>query len=272
MDNWLGSLTKTRWGKTYQYGNKKVHSKHKYRKYGFIRYADDFIVTAETKEEIEEILPEIKTWLAKMGLQLSEEKTQIRHISEGFDFLGFNVRQYQGKCLIKPQQEKVKDKLNQIKTWLDEHPNVKPETVIKVLNPILRGWANYDKHGVSSRTFNYFDHRMVKLLIKWAKRRHPSKGVEWVILQYFGRIKGDQVFKAKTQDRRGKSPESYIYKMATTEITRHIKVKDKVSPDDQTLRTYWEQRQTKLESTPDIIRGASPSEPPVRLSPHPAPS
>lgn len=250
MDEWLGSLTKTKWGKTYQYGNKKVHSKHKYRKYGFIRYADDFIVTAETKEEIEEILPEIKAWLAKRGLQLNEEKTQIKHISEGFNFLGFNIRQYQGKCLIKPQQEKVRDKINQIKTWLDEHPNVQPETVINVLNPILRGWANYYKHGVSSRTFNYFDHRMVKLLIRWAKKRHPSKGVEWVIPRYFGRIKGDHwVFTAKARDRRGKSKESFIFKMATTEITRHVKVKDKASPDDPTLRFYWDQRQTKYGKT-----------------------
>lgn len=250
MDDWLGGFTKIKWGKTYQYGNKKVHSKHKYRKYGFIRYADDFVLTAESKEEIEEILPEIKTWLAKRGLQLNEEKTQIRHISEGFNFLGFNIRQYGGKCLIKPQKEKVRDKISQIKTWLNEHPNAKPEVIISVLNPILRGWANYYKHGVSSRTFSYFDHRMVKLLIKWAKKKHPSKGVEWVVPRYFGRIKGDHwVFTAKSRDRKGEPKDSYIYKLASTEITRHVKVKGEASPDDPTLITYWKERQTKYGKT-----------------------
>ncbi|MEC4817846.1 MAG: group II intron reverse transcriptase/maturase [Scytonema sp. PMC 1069.18] len=250
MDDWLKSFTKTRWGKTYQYGNQKVHSQHKYRKYGFIRYADDFVITAETKEEIEEILPKIKTWLAQRGLQLNEEKTQIKHISEGFNFLGFNIRQYQGKCLIKPQKEKVKNKLSQIKTWLNSHPNVKPEVVIEVLNPILRGWANYYKHGVSSRTFHYFDHRMVKMLIKWALKKHPNKSVGWIIPKYFGRIGNDHwVFKANSSDRRGQPKESYIYKMATTGITRHVKVKDKASPDDPTLKTYWNERLTKYGKT-----------------------
>lgn len=250
MDNWLGDFTKTKWGKTYQYGNKQVHSKHKYRKYGFIRYADDFVVTAESKEEIESILPQVKTWLAQRGLQLNEEKTQIRHISEGFNFLGFNVRQYQGKCLIKPQKEKVRDKISQIKTWLNEHPNAKPEIVISVLNPILRGWANYYKHGVSSRTFSYFDHRMTKLLIKWAKKKHPNKGVEWVVPRYFGRIKGDHwVFTAKTRNRNGEPKGGYIYKMASTEITRHIKIKGEASPDDPSLISYWNERQTKYGKT-----------------------
>lgn len=250
MDDWIGNFQKIRFGKTYQYGKKKVHSKYKLRKYGFIRYADDFLITAESKEDIEEILPKIVNWLAKRGLKLNQEKTQIKHISEGIDFLGFNIRQYQGKCLIKPQKEKLREKLREIKSWLYEHPNLKPGAVIKVLNPILRGWANYYKHGVSSRTFNYFDHRMVKMLIKWAKKRHPNKGIEWVIPRYFGRIKGDHwVFKATSQDRRGNKKMEYLYKMASTKIIRHVKVKGKASPDDSTLQNYWDKRQTKYGRT-----------------------
>lgn len=246
MDDWLGNFQKIKIGKTYQYGKKKVQSKYKYRKYGFIRYADDFLITAESKEGIEEILPRVIEWLANRGLKLNQEKTQIKHISEGINFLGFNIRQYQGKCLIKPQKEKLRGKLREIKSWLYEHPNLKPKAVIKVLNPILRGWANYYKHGVSSRSFNYFDHRMVKMLIKWAKKRHPNKGGEWVVPRYFGRIKGNHwVFKAISQDRKGNKRMEYLYKMASTKITRHVKVKGKGSPDDPTLQDYWEKRQSK---------------------------
>jgi RNA-directed DNA polymerase len=87
---------------------------------------------------------------------------------------------------------------------------------------------------------------MVKLLIKWAKKKHPSKGVEWVVPRYFGRIKGDHwVFTAKSRDRKGEPKDSYIYKMASTEITRHVKVKGKASPDDPSLTSYWNERQTK---------------------------
>lgn len=246
METWLARYTKTKWGKTYQYGKKKVRSKHVYGKYGFIRYADDFVLTAETKEDIEAILPEVESWLAERGLRVNEEKTQIRHISEGFNFLGFNVRQYQGKCLTKPQKEKFIAKLREIKIWLDDHPDVKPESVIQVLNPILRGWANYYKHGVSSKTFHTFDHKLVQMLIRWGMRKHPNKGKEWIVAKYFGRIGGDHwVFKARTKDRQGKLQESYLYKMATTEITRHIKVAGKASPDDPALESYWKKRQTK---------------------------
>ena len=215
-------------------------------KYGFIRYADDFVVTAETKEDIEAILPKIKDWLAKRGLRLNEEKTQIRHLSEGFNFLGFNIRSYKGKCLIKPQKEKVQAKLREIKDWLENHPNVQPGEVIQVLNPILRGWANYYRYVVSKKTFATFDHQMVKLLIKWAKRRHPSKGIRWVIPRYFGRIGGNHwVFKGRALDRWGAFKDYYLYRTADMTITRHIKVKGNASPDDPTLQAYWTQRKTK---------------------------
>lgn len=135
------------------------------------------MVTAETQEDLEAILPKRVTWLAERGLRLNEEKTQIRHVSEGVNFLGFNIRGYGNKCLTKPQKEKVQAKLREIKEWLDKHPNVEPGEVIQVLNPILRGWANYYKHGVSKEIFATFDHHLVKMLIKWAKRKHPSKGI-----------------------------------------------------------------------------------------------
>ena len=214
-------------------------------RYGYIRYADDFVVTAETREEIEDILPTIRVFLAERGLTLNEEKTQIRNLTEGFNFLGFNIRQYGGKCLIKPQREKVIAKLREIKAWLKSHKTIKAESVIQYLNPILRGWANYYKHGVSSETFQTFGSILWKMLWKWAKRRHPKKGARWVKSKYFQRVNGDWVFFAKTKNRHGEPQEVNLYQIGETKITRHIKVKDKATPDDPELKTYWADRMTK---------------------------
>ena len=77
------------------------------KRMGVIRYADDFVVTAKSREEIEEFIPRIQQWLSERGLEFSQEKTTLVHIEKGFNFLGFNARHYAGKLLIKPQKEKV---------------------------------------------------------------------------------------------------------------------------------------------------------------------
>lgn len=246
MDNWLTKQLKIR---EYHVKSGKEEGRivrRQVARYGFVRYADDFTITAEAKADIEAILPEVETWLAKRGLRLSTEKTHIRHITEGFNFLGFNIRQYGRKTLVKPQKEKVQAKRREIKEWLDNHPDIQPEAVIQVLNPILRGWANYYKHTVSKEVFARFDHEMVQMLIRWARRRHPNKGMRWVIRRYFGSIGGDHwVFKAWALDRRGQFGESYLYRLATTKIVRHVKVKGTASPDDPKLQTYWMERRTR---------------------------
>lgn len=226
---WVGKVTK-----------KKVNT------YGLIRYADDFLITAETKEEIEAIIPVIGEWLKNRGLAFNEEKTKIRHLSAGINFLGCNVKQYGNKCLIKPQKEKVIAKIKEIKLWLNTHPDISPEAVIRVLNPILRGWANYYKHGASKETFEYFDHRVWQLLMTWATKRHPNKGKRWVVLRYFGRLGNDHwVFKANTTDRHGKKIVNYLFKIRNVAITRHVKVTGTASPDDPDLNEYWTNRATR---------------------------
>lgn len=132
-----------------QFKKEKVSKKlegtrtRKFNKYGFIRYADDFVITAETKEDLESITPIIEKWLAQRGLTLSKEKTKVTNIEQGFDFLGFTVRQFKGQCLIKPSKEKGKTLLNKVRQWLNNHKTAKPEVVINQLNPLLRGWGNY---------------------------------------------------------------------------------------------------------------------------------
>jgi RNA-directed DNA polymerase len=246
MERWLGQWTNLR---TYiNKTGKQMGQVHKQAnpRYGYVRFADDFIITAATREEIEAIQPQVVAWLAERGLDLNQEKTHIRNIEDGFNFLGFNIRRYGTKCLVKPQKEKVQAKLREIKQWLVMHPNVGPDDVIDVLNPILRGWANYYKHGVSKRMFATFSHRLTLLLMRWARRRHPGKGGRWVIPRYFTRVGGNNwVFYAKTKDRHGKITKTYLYQIGHTLITRHIKTKGAASPDDPALADYWTARQTR---------------------------
>lgn len=123
----------------YAYGKKKM----KYKIYGYDRYADDFIVTAKTKEDIEEIIPVIREFLRERGLELSQEKTHITHVGKGFNFLGFHIHQFKGKTIVLPQKGKVLDKLREIRAWLKTNKHATPENVITHLNPIIRGFGNF---------------------------------------------------------------------------------------------------------------------------------
>ena len=232
--------------KTGRYRTKRIWS----NKYGFIRYADDIIVTAPSKEDIEAIKPVLEDWLKQRGLTFNREKTKIVHIEQGFDFLGFNVRQFKGKCLITPAKQKVKDFLQRIRDWLRANPSHKPEVVIGHLNPILRGWANYYRYANSAKVFSSLDHYIWKTLFQWCRRRHPRKGKRWVVDQYFKVFRGKKwYFTASAVSRDGRAITYSLTHLATIPIERHVKITGKASPDDQTLRTYWQQRQTRQGKT-----------------------
>lgn len=158
---------------------------------GFVRYADDFIVTARRKEDLQALLPVIEEWLLERGMVLHPEKTKIVHIQDGFDFLGFNIRQHRGACLVKPQKMKVFDLLQRIRLWLRKHPAVKTEEVVQYLNLILRGWAGYYRHASSKQVFDYVKHQLWMAIWKWCLRRHPSKSYSWVKAKYFVRNNGN---------------------------------------------------------------------------------
>ncbi|MDQ3397770.1 MAG: reverse transcriptase domain-containing protein [Deinococcota bacterium] len=140
-----------------------------------IRYADDFVATAPSREVLHAyVLPRLTVFLQARGLQLSEAKTRIRHIDEGFDFLGFEVRRFKDKLLTKPSKAKVLQHLRSIKAYLNNHKQAPAGQVIGNLNPVIRGWANYYRHGAAKRTFSKADHQMWVMLWTWAKRRHPN--------------------------------------------------------------------------------------------------
>jgi RNA-directed DNA polymerase len=219
------------------------------RNFGFIRYADDFVVTAKSKEDLEEVKPKIERWLEQRGLALNDEKTRISSINDGFDFLSFHIRHFNGKCFTKPQKEKVLAFVSRIKTWLNKHRSSTQENVIRSLNLIINGWANYYRHAVSKQVFSYVDHRIWKLLWSWCLRRHPEKGKRWVRDKYFTTKKTRQwSFFAKSQDRHGNQRNLYLVHLSDIPIRRHAKVAGTASPDDPSLREYWTKRKKKTNS------------------------
>jgi len=213
-----------------------------------VRYADDFVVFCESREDAETSVQILREWLAKRGLSLSREKTRIVHLTEGFDFLGFNVRHYYApktsksgyKLLIKPSNESVKrirEKLRgEWRTCRGQSVNV----VLIRLNPIIRGWANYFRVGVASHTFGALDDWMFLRECRYAKHTHPTKSTEWRTHRYFGRLHPKR---ADNWVFGNKDTGDYLLKFRWFPIERHVLVKGKASPDDLGLREYWAKRQ-----------------------------
>lgn len=209
-----------------------------HEKASYIRYADDFVVASSSKEQLHELMPIIETFFLERGLRLNMEKTRITHVSEGFNFLGFTIRSFNGKCIIKPQKDKVIELIRRIRTWLKGNVSVPADVLIQHLNPILLGWANYYKHACSKRTFAYVDYRVWESIWWWCRKRHPKKSASWIRQKYFCRIDGrDWIFHNANGD--------CLRRTADVRIVRHIKVRGRASPDDPDLIDYWVQRRNK---------------------------
>lgn len=182
-------------------------------KVNLIRYADDLVCTAKYQEEIPFIKEAIQEFLQERGLTLHPTKTQAVTIEEGFDFLGWNIRKYKGKLLIKPRKKSVQKLKRTIKEVFRKHRSHKQAALIYELNPILRGWANYYRTHVSSKTFTAIDSYIWKSTQKWIKRRHPNKTLTWGNEKYFCTIDKDRwVFGSK---------QMYLIKLRKTKIVRH---------------------------------------------------
>ncbi|MEM6434793.1 MAG: group II intron reverse transcriptase/maturase [Cyanobacteria bacterium P01_D01_bin.115] len=218
--------------------------------YGYCRYADDFLVTAKTRADIEAVVPVLQAWLKPRGLALNMEKTQIVNIQQGFPFLGFSLRHYNGKCLCRPQKEKVLAFLTRIRRWLKQNASASPAAVIYHLNPILRGWGNYYKHGVSKDVFSYVDHQLWKALWKWCCRRHPNKSKSWIRGKYYRTYQGRTwTFFTYVTDRTGDRKLLTLVRLNRIPIQRHVKVKGTASPDNPELQDYWKHRHTRYGKT-----------------------
>jgi RNA-directed DNA polymerase len=209
-----------------------------------VRYADDFIITGNSKELLEkEVKPCVEAFLAERGLELSQEKTKITHISEGFDFLGQNVRKYGGKLLIKPSAKNVKAFLESVRDTIRVNRSAKQDTLIDLLNPKIRGWANYHRHVVAKKTYAAVDHHIWRALRRWARRRHPNKLSEWVRQKYF-RTLGHRhwVFATQTRGYDGKPRTLALISASDTRIVRHLRVKSDANPFHPAWDSYFAQR------------------------------
>ncbi len=208
------------------------------RTYKCVVYADDLIVCARTREQIEVAKSIIEEWLQPRGLTLHPEKTRIVHIDDGINFLSFSIRRYGGKCLVKPQKEKVLGFLAKLRLWLNQHKQARAEFVIRHFNSILPGWSTHYKHAVSKRVFAYVSFQIWKMLWHWCLRRHPDKGKYWVRKKYFGsQVYGGWRFQARCGNNT-----LYLFDVSSVPIERHAKVKGAASPDDPALQEYWKKR------------------------------
>jgi len=165
----------------------KIWKSRNPKKVNFLRYADDFIVTANSEETAKEVRELIEVFLKERGLELSIEKTLITHIDKGFDFLGWNFRKYKGKLFIKPSKKSIGNVTQKISDIIKKGKAWKQEDLIGALNPVIIGWTNYHQSVVSKETFNKLDHIVWTILWRWAKRRHPKKSRSWVARRYWHR-------------------------------------------------------------------------------------
>ena len=215
-------------------------------KVNLVRYADDFIITGRSRELLEiEVLPRLKKFLEERGLALSEEKTLITHIDQGFDFLGFNIRKYKGKLLTMPQKKKVNSFTQKVYKVIESNKAVSQEMLINLLNPIISGWGNYYRHGVSSVVFNKADHRIFNKLLQWCYRRHKHKGKRWIINKYFHKSGNREwCFMLRQEDNVTRySPK--LKRLTDIKIVRHPKITNAANPFDPWWQPYFAKRQTQ---------------------------
>lgn len=228
-----------------------------------IRYADDFLILHKDLNVIKSCKGIIEEWLKYVGLELNQEKTKISHtLSEhegnkpGFDFLGFNIRQYPVgkyqsgknpngkrlgfKTIIKPSKEKVNEHYRKLAETVDKHKAVQQHVLIAKLAPIIRGWSNYYRTVCSKDTYSSVYSLLFQKLLRWGFRRHSNKSKGWTIKKYWLTVGTDNwVFGYEKEEYKTLLP-----KHSETKIVRHTKVKGESSPYHGNS-TYWATRMGK---------------------------
>ena len=212
-----------------------------------IRYADDLVATARTRRMLQQrVIPAIGAFLKERGLNLSQEKSRIVHIKDGFEFLGANVRKYKGKLLMRPTRANVIAFVRSIKEYIQSHRTIKTEHLIHQLNRRLRGWANAFRHLVSGRAFRFVDYCVFRQLWRWARKRHGNKGAKWVWRKYFRtRKNGSWAFYARSRTKEGRSKMVVLFRVTSLRIRRHVKIQAKARVHDPAYEAYFEHRRQR---------------------------
>jgi len=210
-----------------------------------IRYADDFVITGVNPKILtEQVRPVVESFLGVRGLQLSEEKTHLCHIEEGFDFLGFNVRKYKQKLLITPSRVKVASFMKRIRDYIKSNIAIQADRFLRGLNSRLRGFANFYRHVVSKKVFSEIDQRVYQLLRNWMHRRHRNKTNAWCKQHYIKRWGMRGCFTVSTV-KDGKVKSVRLFKVSDLPIIRHIKIQGKAHPYNPVYAEYFEQRRCR---------------------------
>ncbi|WP_442817644.1 group II intron reverse transcriptase/maturase [Streptomyces sp. NBC_01591] len=215
-----------------------------------VRYADDLVALCHSREQAEQVKARLAEWLRPRGLVFNEDKTRVVHLEEGCDFLGFTIRRYHGKLLIKPSCEAVRRIRNRLRTEVRSLRGANVAAVLQRLNPIIRGWSAYYRSVVASEVFTALDDYMWKLTYKWATRAHPNKPRHWVTARYYGKFNKSRQDQWVFGDR---DSGAYLLKFAWTKIVRHQMVHGSASPDDPALASYWAERR-RTSAPPPINR------------------
>ena len=208
------------------------------------RYADDLVVCCHSRQQAEQVKARLAGWLEPRGLAFNEAKTRIVSLSEGSDFLGFNLRRYpNGKLLIKPSVAAIKGFRDRLAKEFRALRGSNVAAVLAKIVPIVRGWVAYYRTVVSAKVFSALTDYLWKLTYKWACWSHPNKPKRWIVGRYFGK------FNKFRNDRRvfgDKDTGAYLPKPSWTDIVRHTPVKGRASPDNPALADYWAQRRLKV--------------------------
>ncbi|MEM7495327.1 MAG: AAA family ATPase, partial [Myxococcota bacterium] len=213
-----------------------------------VTYADDLVTLGHTRQDCAQARERLDAWLATRGLRLSEKKTRIVHLRQGFNFLGFTIRHYRTRstkrgwvCLTVPSREAVRTFKGNLKAAFMTARTWKVDDAVTLLNKKIVGWANYFRIGASKRTFSKLDAWMWRREERFARRRHPNKSWRWIQARYWGRMpsrKDRWVFQDKASGH-------YLWKLAWTRIRRHVMVKGDASPDDAPMQAAYQHKYYK---------------------------
>lgn len=236
----------------------RSHNEHvRYKeKINMVAYADDFVVTAASEVLLrEKVIPILTEALKEVGLELSQEKTKITQIRDGFDFLGFNVRKYEnGKLLIKPAKANVTRFLRDIRLIIKKSSALPTDKLIHQLNQRLTGWVNYYRSVVSSKVFAKVDHEIFLALKRWCLKRHPRKGNRWIMRKYFTSVGNNHWrFHCITKDEEGNKKSIYLKNATGTHIRRHKKILAYATPFDPNYKEYFRKREEERKARVHII-------------------
>jgi RNA-directed DNA polymerase len=229
-----------------EYKRRFINCKTFHYKVNLVRYADDFIITARSKELPEEIKPLVTAFPAERGLTLSEEKTVISHINDGFDFPGFNIRKFKKRLYTSPSGNAQKRFLNNIRTTVKKHMMCKQVSLIRMLNPVITGGGNYYRYGASTNAFHRADNQIYLALRKWVLRRHSKKSKTWVADKYWHTIRGRKwQFAVLYKKANGDECNHMLKRLTDIHYTEYCQIMRSANPFDLGDKQYFEKRETR---------------------------